>query len=644
MVKPFSVAEGGIQRHLKKLSAQELGIAKVSSFIEWLSFHPILAAADGSTVAELNLSSHKMIIFAHHHKVLDRVQEFISQKGVGFVRIDKNTLDCDRQSAVQSFQSSKEVKVAMIGIKVGYAGLNLSAAQSVVFLELPNAPTELLQAEDRAHRRGQTNAVNIYIFCAKDTCDAFRWKRLNKSLQRVSSTTDGKYDAVPEIAVDSIDCLDSTANADRRLYGGLSSSISVCEEGDHSVQNSSVNDSVDDKEGLEGILDLKPDDVLGSSSSILPVSLRFAVSQYTGRIHLCMCILGTDSRPRPLSENFQPDEITDDPDAKEASPFIKSNPKCLEVILTFIHEWKNLRPFDRRKLLGKPLQLPLSTELLCLYESANHDYRGLLSGGSKRRTTPFYDISLPPPSDATWKEVHLFGSCGKRNRTYIQAWTMMDEPLCKLCQNPCMGINAKKPEYFEDLFCKLTCYEEYRSRTSNRFLRQELFEIERGICKVCKLDCHKLVKHLTPLSNANREQYVKKVAPNLAKHKKLLDKLVSDPTEGNAWHADHLIPVYQGGGECKVENMRTLCVACHADVTAAQCAERRLARKQLKNILMNMKNNCRTLQRCSSTDQGCSTSTTDDDDLLLNIPGSAYSEMKQVSSGNTEPESSSQNH
>lgn len=31
--------------------------------------------------------------------------------------------------------------------------------------------------------------------------------------------------------------------------------------------------------------------------------------------------------------------------------------------------------------------------------------------------------------------------------------------------------------------------------------------------------------------------------------------------------------------------MRTLCVACHADVTAAQCAERRIARKKAKRQL-----------------------------------------------------------
>ena len=46
-------------------------------------------------------------------------------------------------------------------------------------------------------------------------------------------------------------------------------------------------------------------------------------------------------------------------------------------------------------------------------------------------------------------------------------------------------------------------------------------------------------------------------------------------------------------GECRLENMRTLCVACHAEVTAAQCSERRSerakAKKQLKRMLANLK-------------------------------------------------------
>ncbi|KAI4335933.1 hypothetical protein L6164_014528 [Bauhinia variegata] len=64
-----------------------------------------------------------------------------------------------------------------------------------------------------------------------------------------------------------------------------------------------------------------------------------------------------------------------------------------------------------------------------------------------------------------------------------------------------------------------------------------------------------------------------------------LEKFVNHPTEGNARHADRTILAYQGGGECRSENMRTLWVARHFDVTAAQSAERRRRRAGARKLL-----------------------------------------------------------
>ncbi|KAK3225854.1 hypothetical protein Dsin_005716 [Dipteronia sinensis] len=172
--------DSGVSCRLGNLSYQELGIAKLSGFREWLSIHPFIAESDGAAELDLTPRSSKMLIFAHHHKVLDGIQEFICEKGIPFVRIDGNTLPRDRQSAVQSFQSSNEVKVAIIGITAGGVGLDFSSAQNVVFMELPQSPSLMLQAEDRAHRRGQTSAVNIYIFCAKDTIDESHWQKFEQ--------------------------------------------------------------------------------------------------------------------------------------------------------------------------------------------------------------------------------------------------------------------------------------------------------------------------------------------------------------------------------------------------------------------------------------------------------------------------------
>jgi 5-methylcytosine-specific restriction protein A len=34
------------------------------------------------------------------------------------------------------------------------------------------------------------------------------------------------------------------------------------------------------------------------------------------------------------------------------------------------------------------------------------------------------------------------------------------------------------------------------------------------------------------------------------------------------WDADHILPVTEGGGECDLDNIRTLCLRCHRVVTA----------------------------------------------------------------------------
>jgi len=48
---------------------------------------------------------------------------------------------------------------------------------------------------------------------------------------------------------------------------------------------------------------------------------------------------------------------------------------------------------------------------------------------------------------------------------------------------------------------------------------------------------------------------------------KVLNTIVKTPKEGQFWQADHINPVAEGGGECGLENYRTLCVPCHRDVT-----------------------------------------------------------------------------
>ncbi|ETE72328.1 SWI/SNF-related matrix-associated actin-dependent regulator of chromatin subfamily A-like protein 1, partial [Ophiophagus hannah] len=104
----------------------------------------------------------KFLVFAHHKLILDAISEELEKKNVGFIRIDGSTPSAERQSLSQEFQFSEKLSVAILSLTAANMGLTLSSADLVVFTELFWNPGVLMQAEDRAHRIGQTSSVDIH--------------------------------------------------------------------------------------------------------------------------------------------------------------------------------------------------------------------------------------------------------------------------------------------------------------------------------------------------------------------------------------------------------------------------------------------------------------------------------------------------
>jgi hypothetical protein len=52
----------------------------------------------------------------------------------------------------------------------------------------------------------------------------------------------------------------------------------------------------------------------------------------------------------------------------------------------------------------------------------------------------------------------------------------------------------------------------------------------------------------------------------------------------HAWEAHHVVPVVEGGGECGLEGLVTLCLPCHRRETAALAAQR-AQRRQRNRVL-----------------------------------------------------------
>ena len=91
----------------------------------------------------------------------------------------------ERQQLADRFQEDDSVQILAAQITAGGVGLNLTAARQVVFNDLDWVPVNHWQAEDRAYRIGQQQAVNVTYMVGSNTIDEFV-----KTVLETKSTTD----------------------------------------------------------------------------------------------------------------------------------------------------------------------------------------------------------------------------------------------------------------------------------------------------------------------------------------------------------------------------------------------------------------------------------------------------------------------
>ncbi len=111
----------------------------------------------------------KVIVFAHHHDVIDALS---AEFGSRAVTVYGSTAMTARQAAVDRFQKDPECQVFIGGIQAAGVGLTLTASAHVIFAELDWVPGNVTQAEDRAHRIGQKNMVLIQHLVLEGSLDA----------------------------------------------------------------------------------------------------------------------------------------------------------------------------------------------------------------------------------------------------------------------------------------------------------------------------------------------------------------------------------------------------------------------------------------------------------------------------------------
>ena len=161
------IAEASVKRH-------QTALAKVDAVVKF--------------VTELLESEDKVIVFAHHHDVVAGLREGLAEFNP--VEVTGNTSISDRQLAVEDFQNRPECRVFIGNIQSAGVGLTLTAARTVVFAELDWVPGHVSQAEDRAHRIGQKDNVNVYHLVVDGSIDSWLARTIMKKQAVIKAVTD----------------------------------------------------------------------------------------------------------------------------------------------------------------------------------------------------------------------------------------------------------------------------------------------------------------------------------------------------------------------------------------------------------------------------------------------------------------------
>jgi TATA-binding protein-associated factor len=133
-----------------------------------------VAASDEAGFAVEATSQHRVLIFCQAKQMLDIIERDLFAKhmpSVTFMRLDGSTEANKRHDIVQTYNADPSVDVLLLTTQVGGLGLNLTGADTVVFVDHDWNPMKDLQAMDRAHRIGQKKVVNVYRLIMRGTLE-----------------------------------------------------------------------------------------------------------------------------------------------------------------------------------------------------------------------------------------------------------------------------------------------------------------------------------------------------------------------------------------------------------------------------------------------------------------------------------------
>ncbi|CAA7266562.1 unnamed protein product [Cyclocybe aegerita] len=140
-----------------------------------------------SLLQELKAGDHRVLVYFQMTRMMDLMEEYLIYRQYKYLRLDGSSKLEDRRDMVIDWQTRPDIFVFLLSTRAGGLGINLTAADTVIFYDHDWNPSNDAQAMDRAHRLGQTRQVTVYRLITKGTIDEriVQLARVKKDVQDI---------------------------------------------------------------------------------------------------------------------------------------------------------------------------------------------------------------------------------------------------------------------------------------------------------------------------------------------------------------------------------------------------------------------------------------------------------------------------
>ncbi|KAI5130721.1 ATP-dependent helicase STH1/SNF2 [Nematocida parisii] len=132
---------------------------------------------------KLRATGHKVLMFFQMTQIMTIMEDMLVMEGFKYLRLDGAVKSEERASLISSFNDpTSGYPVFLLSTRAGGLGLNLQIADTVIIFDSDWNPHADQQAQDRAHRIGQTKEVRIYRLITADTVEEYILEKANHKL------------------------------------------------------------------------------------------------------------------------------------------------------------------------------------------------------------------------------------------------------------------------------------------------------------------------------------------------------------------------------------------------------------------------------------------------------------------------------